>query len=130
MARTTAAAVQTLLGGDYQSSLSVTPFIDSATLVVDRVSTCATGRGVTLSSEELELIERWYAAYLYTRVARRYRSKQTGKASATYEDTTYLDGAYGVDASGCLKAIIAGRKTKAVWLGKRVSEQTDYINRD
>lgn len=138
MARTTSAAVQGVLGDDYDGSTSLTPFIDTATAMVDRVATCATSRDRTLTSAELELIERWLAGHLYAMSDQPYQSKTTGRASATFqgrtgmylEATKYGQTAVNVDYSGCLASISKRRVARGVWLGKAPSEQSDYIDRD
>lgn len=128
MARTTDEAVQALL--QYDSSISVTPFIEAATVVVDRVSSCASSKGEALTSTELELIERWLAAHYYTVRDQRYKSKSTEKASATFETINYLDTAMAIDRSGCLSGISKQKTVGLFWLGKAPSEQTDYVDRD
>lgn len=146
MARTTPLAVQGVLLDHYGATLSgvnpsLQPFIDSATVIVDRVATCATAREKTLTSSELELIERWLAAHFYACAPDQAKeSKTTGRASAKYQGKTgmYLEStkfgqmAVTLDYSGCLVAIASEMKKKAgaVWMGFRPSEQTDYDDRD
>jgi len=142
MARTSQGAVQAILLDDYDSvnSPSLQPFIDTANVIVSRVATCATAKGKTLSSTELELIERWLAAHGYAMVDQPYQSKTTQQASATFqgrtgmglEATKYGQQALSVDYSGCLKAIASGnRKTAGLtWGGKAESEQLDYDERN
>lgn len=143
MARTTSSLVIALLGnsathpkglGNYDGVSDVTQWIDSATAIVDRVATCATGKGITLSTTELELIERWLAAHYYTKYDPLYASKSTGRASASFiQDPKvperYKAGALDLDPSGCLAGILAGARAGAAWLGKRPSDQTDYADR-
>lgn len=141
MARTTSAAVQLVLapGEDYDAdgAPSLTPFIDSASVIVTRVATCASQKGITLSTEELEIIERWLTAYLYTRSDPIYQSKSTGGQSASFVADSqqtperYKAGAIGCDVSGCLQAILNGvPRARAVWLGKIESEQLSYDERN
>lgn len=131
MARTTSAAVQGVLLGNYDGVSSLTPFIDAASSVVDQVVTCMSTKGLTAhSAATLELIERWVAAHAYTFADRLKTSKSTGKASASYRDTAFSDFAKTLDSSGCLAAILAGNRAQAFWLGRRPSEQTEYADRD
>jgi len=142
MARTNASYVIALLrpGRDYDGQSDVAPFIASATAVVDRVDACATDKGVTLSSTELELIERWLAAHFYKSSDRQEQSKRTMSAAATFggktglnlDGTTYGQTAMVLDPSGCLAAVGSGERKRAscFWAGRRPSEQTDYRNRD
>jgi hypothetical protein len=131
MARTTAAQVIGLLLDDYNSvsNPSLTPRIDSANVIVTRVQACAVTKGVTLTAQVLELIERWLAAHLYTQSDPLYKERQTGKASAVFVDRDYLKNALALDASGCLNGIMNRQSGRVVWLGKRPSDQTDYRDR-
>lgn len=136
MARTTQLAVENLLLRDYDSRRhpSLAPYIDSATVVVDRVVTCATDKGVTLTTAEKELIERWLAAFFYTRSDPIYQSKGTDGANGSFvqdpvDPERYRMGAIAVDYSGCLAGILKGQRAGAVWLGKNPSDQTAYEDR-
>jgi hypothetical protein len=48
------------------------------------------------------------------------------------EATLYGQTATRLDKSGCLAALATGERKVAggVWLGRRPSEQTDYVDRD
>lgn len=140
MARTTAAAVKLVLAGgkdyDTDNAPDLTPYIDTASALVDDVDTCATARGYTLSSTRLELIERWLAAHAYALSDQPYASKATDRASATFQGQTgmnldatkYGQMAKSLDTSGCLAS--AGRKARLLWGGLPPSQQTDYVDRD
>lgn len=144
MARTTSAAVQALMlpGQDYDTlaNPSLTPFIDTASALVDDVVTCAAADGVTLTAARLELIERWLAAHCYCMSDQTYASKNTEGAGASFHGQTgmHLEASkYGqmaarLDSSGCLESI-AGAERKVAsgfWLGKAPSGQTPYRSRD
>lgn len=136
MARTTQLAVENLLLKDYdtRNRPSLSPYIDSATVVVDRVVTCATAKGITLTTAEKELIERWLAAFFYTRTDPIYQSKGTDGSSASFvsdpvDPERYRAGAAAVDYSGCLLNILKGQTARGVWLGKRPSQQVAYVDR-
>lgn len=138
MSRTSSSAVQGVLLSDYDGTSSLTPFIDSASVIVDRVATCASDKGVTLTAGELELIERWVAAHAYVMVDQTYKEKHTGRAKAVFqglqgmrlEATKHGQMALSLDPSGCLAAITSGKRATLTWLGKPPSEQTDYVDRD
>ena len=134
MARTTNSDVQDLLaaGRNYNTvdSPSLTPFVSTANVIVTRVSSCATAKGLSLSSTELELIERWLAAHLYTQSNPLAKRKKNLQAEDEYVDRSFLDGAMAVDRSGCLKSIIKGKRASMSWLGLPPSEQTAYVDRD
>lgn len=140
MARTTANAVKGVLISDYGEDKdgnlpSLDPFIRSANVLVNRVATCATSRGHALTSEELELIERWLAAFFYTRSDPIYASKNTEGGGASFvsdpvDPERYRAAAVALDSSGCLAAILKGNRAGAAWLGRVPSEQTAYEDRD
>lgn len=141
MPRTDAAAVQAILLNDYDAdeSPSLTPFIETASAVVDDVAACATAKAVTLGDTRLELIERWLAAHYYQQSDQGYASNSTEGASASFhgqtamylESTKYGQTAVRLDKSGCLAAIAGGERKVAsgAWLGKTRAEQLDYEDR-
>lgn len=141
MARTDADQVKGVLLLDYdtRNSPSLTPFIRGASLIVDRVATCAIAKGKTLTAEELVEIETWLAAHAYAMSDQPYSEKKTEKAMGKFQGQTkmYLEAtkygqmAISLDPSGCLAAIASGRRRARVeWLGKVPSEQIDYVQRD
>lgn len=142
MARTTASQVQGVLQDDFGlrddgTTPDVTPYIDSANVVVTRVNTCAGDKGITLSDAELELIERWLAAHLYAVSDKPLASKSSGGASGSFhgqtgmklEATLYGQHAMLVDYSGCLAAIGKRQNARCFWLGKNPGSQIDYEDR-
>ena len=140
MSRTTEVAVKGLLLLDYDTARapSLVPFIDTATVLVDRVATCAAAADETLTAAELELIERWLAAHYYVQSDQTFASKSTSGASATHhgqtgmrlENSKYGQGALTIDSSGCLDSITKNARAGANWLGRPPSEQTAYVDRD
>lgn len=140
MARTNSDAVQALLlpGGDYDGSSSLTPFIDTATIIVDRVEARAIARNKTLSTTELEAIERWLAAHCYVQSNQTLSNKSTAGAGGSFHGQTgmYFEGSkYGqmavnLDYSGCLLALGKRQVASAFWTGKIPSEQTNYVDRN
>lgn len=124
---------------DYGSSRSLTPFIDTATVIVDRVKTAAAAKGIALLATELELIERWLAAHFYAQSDKPYAEKETGNAKAKFvgrtgmylESTLYGQTAARVDPSGVLAALATSARAvgRGHWLGRRPSEQTNYNDR-
>jgi len=130
MARTTSEAVEDILGDNYDDSSSLTRYITTANVIVTRVSACATERGYTLSSDELELMEMWLAAHFYTIMDPIYKRKKTERAEGEFYDwRSYLEAAKALDPSGCLAAIMA-KKVALHWGGLPKSEQTDAEDRD
>lgn len=135
--RTTSGAVQGVLLDDYQADADLTAFVLTASVIVDRVATCASAKGISLSTDELELVERWLAAHCYGMSDQPYAETETLSSRAKFQGQTglALDGTkYGqmakiLDYSGCLTEIGKAR-VQAFWLGRRPSEQTDYYLRD
>jgi ATP phosphoribosyltransferase len=140
MARTSSILVQGVLaaGGDYNGSTDLTPYIDAASIIVSRIATCATNRGISLSTEELEIIERWLAAHAYAMSDQPYLEKETerargkfqGQTKMHFEATKYGQMAMDLDYSGCLSVLNSRKFVRVDWLGKRGSEQLDVTQRD
>ena len=119
--------------------ISMAPFIATATVMVDYVSSCDALN--VLSTAQSKEIERWLAAHYYAHRDLQYTSKQTERAEAEYQvgekgkgglDTTMWGRtAISLDVTGCLAGVNSGgRKPSMFWMGKPPSEQTDYIDRD
>jgi hypothetical protein len=138
MARTNSAAVQSLLGPNYDCTTDLTPFIQTANGMADRVAACAAAKGKALTPQELQSIEGWLAAHFYAQMDQLYKSKSTGGASASFqgetgkglESTLYGQSALMADYSGCLTVISKRQVARLNWLGKPVSEQIPYDQRD
>lgn len=140
--RTNQVLVRGVLLKDYDTINypDLAPFIRAASRIVDRVATCATNKGVTLSSDELTDIETWLAAHAYSMSDKPFASKSTDKASAKYsgqtgmylEATLYGQTAVTLDPSGCLRAVAnaEGKVASGFWAGRPPSAQTDYTARD
>jgi hypothetical protein len=115
--RTNPQAVQDVLtpGGDYDTvnSPSLQPYIDTASVIVDRVQMMAARKGIALSSSELEMIERWLSAHQYCCSDKTYASKSTSGASGSFqgqtttgfEATLYGQTALRLDFSGSLQQL-------------------------
>ncbi len=140
MARTNAELVKAVLLDDYGPRASgilpsLTPFINAASLIMDRVQTCAINRGRTLSTAELLEIETWTAAYFYTKPDPAYQSKSSGKSSGAFirdQDcpNPYLSGAMQLDTSGCLTAILKRQRAMVTWGGLPEGDQLSYEERN
>jgi len=140
--RTNSAAVQALLGVNYDTvnAPSLTAFMETAALLIDRVEDCAVDGGSALTADELEMLERYVAAHFYQTMDQGFASKSTLSASMSahgqtgmyLEGTKYGQAAISMDYTGCLAAIAQGQGARAsfTWLGKRKSAQTDYVDRD
>ena len=142
--RTTSDAVIAVLGDDYgfladgETLPVLTPFIEAASAIVDRIVTCAATRDYTLSSTEQELIERWLAAHMFKLSDRQHVSRSTNGASASFggqlgtgfEFTSYGQMALRLDPSGCLSSLDKRQTARMIWLGKPPSAQTPYEQRN
>lgn len=140
--RTTALAVQKILrtgpGGDYDGRADLTPYIETASAMTDRIVACATTKGNPLTATEAELIERWLSAHFYAVSDKPYAEKATegaravfqGKTGMRLEFTGYGQTAISLDPSGCTEQMNKRVTVGGFWLGRRPSEQTDYTDRD
>jgi hypothetical protein len=132
--RTTTEAVEGVLGDDYDrdGGRDLTPFVETASAMVDTLVVKAALKAVTFTAARLELIERWLAAHYYTQSDRTYKSRSTLDASATFntDGKEYLNAALALDNSGCLAALLNGKRAGAFWLGKAPSEQIAHWDRD
>ncbi len=127
MPATTVTAVQAVLGTNWDGTTDLTPFIDTADVVMGRVKTCAFNKGNALSDVEVEVIERWLAAHYYCVQDPTYKSRNTASASGSFQGNTdmYLEStpfgqqAARLDWSGCLQAIAGKQRASAslIWLG-------------
>jgi hypothetical protein len=116
-------------------TVNVDRLIRIASSVVDRVVTCASSAGFPLTSTQQQDLETLLAAQLFANPRGIRTSETTGRASASYNvdsaKTAYMDMAKMMDTSGCLGKVLSGNKTVGIaWLGKTLTEQTDYEDRN
>jgi hypothetical protein len=133
--RTTPDAVRAVLQRDYDAKgrPSLNRQVQTASAVVSRVDACAKAKNVTLTAEELELIECWLAAHFYAVSDKPYASKNTLNASGSFhgrtdmslDATLYGQQAQVVDYSGCLTAISKHAEANAFWAGKEPKDWKD-----
>lgn len=118
--RTTAEAVGNIIEVD--GSIDLTPFIETASSLVDDVAAASGAPGAT----RLELIERYLSAHFYTLRDPRPVSERAGPVSATYQSKValglktshYGQTAISLDPTGVLDAASKGKQIGAVaWLG-------------
>lgn len=134
MARTTADKVEILLGFNYatRSAPSLTPYIESATNIVDRLIVDATAESITISAVTAELIERWLSCYFYCQMDPLYKQKGTDRASGSFVRTEddYKKVALALDPSGLLEGILDPKlRASGAWSGKTDTEALDYDRR-
>lgn len=144
--RTDADTVKEILLNDYGPKEDgtlpdLTPRIRAASLLVDQiVALGAAGHCVTAlipSTDLLTEIETYLAAHLYCVSDRIYTSRSTQGASGSFagqvtnklESSFYGQTAMILDTSGILTALNKRAVLRAVWLGKTLSEQTNYDDR-
>lgn len=133
--RTTEAAVRKLI--DTDPNFDVGPFIDAATALTDYVVTQDTAS--VLTTALLLQIETYLAAHFYEHLDPQYTEKVTGDAEGkfqgewgkNFESSKWGQTAMTLDVTGTLAALSKGRiAASVIWLGKPVSEQIEYQNRD
>jgi hypothetical protein len=122
---------------DYDEDISLVPMIIAANALTDVVS--SNDSNGLLSNNLLQEIERHLAAHVYDATDHEIASEHTGKSTTQYTGLYgkgFLNGtrhgklAMGLDITGYLAKLNEGRKkATATWLGKRPSEQVDYIDR-
>jgi hypothetical protein len=139
--RTNQDDVVAILGDDYDSHpeegppRDLTPYINTASIIVDQVNACEIARGYPpMDAERAELMEAWLAAYFYTKSDPVYSSRTTAKASGTFVrdkeiPEPYKGGALDLDFYGCLSAILNKKRARMTWLGKPPSAQIPYDER-
>lgn len=144
MPYTNNAAVQEILGDNYDGATDLTPFVDTASSFMQRVTLCAAelvaagDLDVALSNAELELMERWLAAHCYALMDQTYEGKATdgasgkfrGKTDTYLEATLYGQMAVALDRSECMMGIQGktGAAVKAtVGAGKEVNPKTFWL---
>jgi hypothetical protein len=136
VARTSTAAVQEVLDSEYNGTTSLTPSVDSATVVVDQVVTCAAAKGITISAGQAELIERWLACFFYQAADPGYTNRSTLNKSGGFINDSgdflnrFLRRAALIDTSGCLTAIFKRQTASIAWGGKTVSEKLMFEDRN
>lgn len=135
MARVTEQEVSAIIKID--GTLSVAPFIDVATALVDYV--VAQDANSILTSALLIQIEKFLAAHFYAHRDQQYIQKKTGDASAAFQlkvdlglnSTQWGQTAMRLDVSGTLASLNTAKgRASLSWLGYKKSEQTDYADRD
>ncbi len=122
----------------------LTPRIATASAMVDALvnidlTTVSFRPHIYTDTVTLELIERWLAAHYYSVFDQAFTSTSKGGGSGSFQNsakgegfgfTKYGQQAMALDYSGILKAIEKGAFAGAVWIGKPVSEQIPYDQRN
>lgn len=115
-------------GGDYDTLAmpDITPYVETASAVIDMVVECAARKFRTVTDVVLELMERWLGAHFYAVSDKPYSQRQTLRASGTFhgqtgmhlEATLYGQTALVLDTTGCLNNISNNSRAYAFWGGK------------
>ena len=129
MARTTSAAVEAIIEVDV--TISLTPFIEAANNIVSAV--CDTA-DTSYDATDLEIIERWLSAHIYTNRDPRAFEESVGRGAASektqskvdlgFDTSHYGQTAMRLDREGGLAALNAqakkgtGATGSVTWLGK------------
>ena len=135
--RTTERAVKAILGGHYDGASGLQPFIDTATVLVDRIE--AKDSADDMTADSLELVECYLSAHFYAHADQITQSRSTGRASGQFggrtdmgfDATLYGQTAKRLDATGLLVILDQPQRPKATcaWLGKQPSDQIDAEDR-
>jgi hypothetical protein len=135
MARTSSAAVQLILGQNYDGSSDLSGFLLTAGAMVDVLAARDTA-GV-LNATLLERIEAFLTAHYYAHSDQLKQGESVGRASVQYQgqtamgfrSTQYGQSALELDISGELSAL-GKKQPKMMWLGKTDSEAQSYEDRN
>ena len=129
MAFTTPDLVQAVLGKDYGPLPDGTlpdlqQYIDRADVTVLRAQQMALKKNMPLTSQELEIFERWLAAYYYTQMDPIYQSRSNAGASASFvsagqgaDPNRYRQAAIEADYSGSVNALLKRQSAGGFWNG-------------
>lgn len=133
--RSTQERVREVIGTS--TKIDVTPFLNIANRLVTYVVSLDSDGDLT--SELQEDVETYLAAHFYAIRDLQYSKKETGDANATFQGKTDmgLDStlwgqmAKMIDVTGELARLGSRQKIKGTvtWLGKKPSEQIDYVDR-
>jgi hypothetical protein len=135
--RTTTQAVELILGGHYDGTSGLQPFIDTATIFVDRIVAADTNGEMTTAA--LERVECYLSAHFYAHADQITQSRNTGRASGQFmgrtdmgfDSTQYGQTAKRLDTTGLLVKLDQPLRPKAScsWLGKIRDDQLDEDER-
>ena len=84
--RTNEVEVRAVIDSDL--SIDVSFYMNSASIVVDRIVRKATRLGITIPDDELKLIETYLSAHFYALKELQYSEKATGRARGVYQGQT------------------------------------------
>lgn len=136
--RTTERAVKAILGDNYDGISGLAPFIDTATILVDRIAAADALAG-EMTADALERVEAYLAAHFYAHADQITASRSTGRASGAFQGQTgmgfdatlYGQTAKRLDATGLLTKLDQPLRPKATcaWLGKQRADQLDVDER-
>jgi hypothetical protein len=128
---------------EYNPDIDLAAFLRTANVMVTYVESCDTRS--LLSANQLKEIEIWLAAHYYSVRDQIYSSEKTAdseadfqtgvKGSGSLDTTDYGRQAMAIDITGCLASLNEQSKKGKLsaslnWLGKPVSTQTEYQDRD
>jgi len=118
--------------GGFKEGISLLPFIQVASRLVDRVSDCA---GSDLDEASLGDIEMWLAAHYASLTNPLIMSKSIAGASSSFQRGQVTDGlkatvfgqqALALDSSGCLEKLTANQRPGLLWGGTEAALELDY----
>ena len=135
MARVTESEVTAII--EWDGTLSLTPFIETANALVDYVVTQDSDS--VLTDGLLKSIEKFLAAHFYAHRDQQYITKETENAKGDFQvavkvgfnSTQWGQTAIRLDVTGTLASLDRTKhKVGISWAGYKESEQTDYQDRN
>jgi hypothetical protein len=106
-----------------------------ASAVCTRAIALAAQQGWQISSDEQELMACATACYFYCKMDPMYQSRSTLDASGSFINDPkmpeyYKSMAVALDPSGNLNALLSSQRASVGWMGKPVSDQIAYWDRN
>lgn len=134
--RTNSDAVIGILQADYDfvKSTPLTPYIETASSIIDWMLWCARQKRIPIGALNPELSERWLAAHMYVMMDQTYQMRSTLRASGQFQGQTgmmlmaskYGQMAIATDISGCLNNVDKQSRVRAFWGGRPFCAQTPW----
>jgi len=127
MSLNTTAEIIAALGSNYDSDLSgsLSIHLETAEAMLSTVVSCATDKGITLTSQVLKSLERLLACHYYCLADRPLQEEVVGKSEQVvqgltemgFNSTYFGQAALSLDPSGCLNGHQQNARASFIWLG-------------
>lgn len=87
---------------DTDPAIDLYPHILNANILTNKVSRVATEKSITVTDDELKVIEKYVAAHFYSLVDPQYIEKETGRARGKFPERDWYGIAKMLDPTGVL----------------------------